>query len=833
MRRALTFLLLFPAAPAAVSAASPDGAKLYTDQCARCHGKVGEGVKKKYDKPLIGGLAVPQLAEQIRKTMPEDAPESLSKDEAAAVAAYIHEAFYSAIAQERNKPARVDLTRLTVNQYRNAVADVVGSFRWGVNQWKDGGQGLKGEYFGNRGFGNRMIDRTDKLVAFDFGTDLPFKRPEPKQADKPKEEKKPDAKKAGDDKKDAKPKDDKEAAKKAAEEAKKEAERKAREEAERNEYSVRWTGSVLAPESGEYQFVVKSDQAVRLWVNDPNRAVVNATVQSGSQTEYTAPVFLTGGRVYFLRLEFSKALQGVKDKKPKATPAFVRLEWKPPHGTAEPIPTRYLSPNPVSEQHLVTVPFPPDDKALGWERGTAVSKEWDAATTEAALEAAKYVVAKLDTLLGAVQPERNIEAEAGNPGGVNPGKRGPAPVTDRDKKARAFAAQFVERAFRRPLTPEQKELYVTRQFAAANGDTDAGLTRVVLLALKSPRFLFREVGNSGDGFDTAARLAFALWDSTPDAELIAAAGKDQLKTPEQVRKQAERMLADPRAKAKLHGFLMHWLRLDQDRDLGKNPKRFPDFTPVAVADLRTSLDLFLDEVVWSKESDFRRLLKSDEVYLNGRLANLYGADLPADAPFTKVKLDAGKRAGVLTHPYLLTTFAYADQSSPIHRGVFVAKGILGTGLKPPQEAFTPLAPDLHPTLTTRERVSLQTKGANCQSCHAVINPLGFPLESFDAIGKLRQQDNSKPVDTAGEYLTRSGETKKFGGPVELGAFLADSPEVHAAFVEQLFHHLAQQPVRAYGPDVGNKLRDTFAKTGYNIRLLAAEVATTAAQTGRK
>lgn len=376
-------------------------------------------------------------------------------------------------------------------------------------------------------------------------------------------------------------------------------------------------------------------------------------------------------------------------------------------------------------------------------------------------------------------------------------------------------------------------MYVTRQFAAVNGDTDAGLTRVVLLALKSPRFLFREVGNSGDGFDTAARLAFALWDSTPDAELVAAAGKDQLKTPEQVRKQAERMLADPRAKAKLHGFLMHWLRLDQERDLGKNPKRFPDFTPAAVADLRTSLDLFLDDVVWSKESDFRRLLKADEVFLNGRLAKLYGADLPADAPFQKMKLDAGKRAGVLTHPYLLTTFAYADQSSPIHRGVFVAKGILGTGLKPPQEAFTPLAPDLHPTLTTRERVSLQTKGANCQSCHAVINPLGFPLESFDAIGRHRKADNGKPIDVSGGYLTRTGETKEFGGAVELAAFLADSPEVHSAFVEQLFHHLAQQPVRAYGPDVGNQLRDKFVKTGYNIRLLAAEVATTAALTGRK
>jgi hypothetical protein len=247
-----------------------------------------------------------------------------------------------------------------------------------------------------------------------------------------------------------------------------------------------------------------------------------------------------------------------------------------------------------------------------------------------------------------------------------------------------------------------------------------------------------------------------------------------------------------------------------------------------VADLRTSLEMFLDEVVGSKASDFRQLLKSDEVYLNGRLAKVYGADLPADAPFTKVKLDAGQRAGVLTHPYLLSSFAYTDHSSPIHRGVFVAKGLLGVGLKPPQEAFSPLAASAHPTLTTRERVALQTKGANCQSCHTVINPLGFPLEGFDAIGKVRAKDNNKDVDTTGRYLTKAGTEKTFTGPLELAAFIADSPEAHAAFAEQMFHHLVQQPVRAFGPNRAEELRDTFAKSGYSIRALAADIAAGAA-----
>lgn len=738
---------------ASVAVAAPDGAKLYKEQCARCHGDAGQGVKKKYDEPLAGELAVPQLAEQVRKTMPDDKPESLTKEEATAIAEFMHTSFYSPAAREKNNPVRADAARLTVNQYRHAAADLVGSFRFGTNKWTDGGKGLKGEYFGNRNYNNRQKERIDAVVAFDFKTDPPT-------ADGKYDE---------------------------------------------HEFSVRWAGSFLTPESGDYTFTVKSDQAVQLWVN--GERVVNALVKSGNQTEYTATVPLTGGRVYPIRLDFSKALQGVKDKKPKPVPAFVRLEWKRPHGATEPIPARYLSPNGVPEQFVVGTPFPPDDKSMGWERGTRVSKEWDAAVTEAALELAAYVIKFHEQLAG-----------------INPKD----PADKKAPKLKEFAAKFVERAFRRPLTDDLKKVFVEKQWAAANGDPELFLKRVVLLAAKSPRFLMREASDKPDSFDVAAKLSFALWDSSPDAELLKAAADGKLKTKDEVRKQAERMLTDPRAEAKLRGFLLHWLRLDQDRDLAKNEKLFPGFDAATVADLRTSLELFLDEVVGSKESDFRRLLKSDEVYLNGKLAKVYGADLPADAPFTKVKLDPGQRAGVLTHPYLLTTFAYTDHSSPIHRGVFIGKGLLGVGLKPPQEAFSPLAASAHPTLSTRERVALQTKGANCQSCHTVINPLGFTLEGFDAIGKVRTKDNDKPVDTAGRYLTRSGEEKAFKGPVELATFIADSPEAHAAFAEQLFHHLIQQPVRAFGPNRAEELRDSFTKSGYSIRALAAEIAVGAA-----
>jgi hypothetical protein len=198
------------------------------------------------------------------------------------------------------------------------------------------------------------------------------------------------------------------------------------------------------------------------------------------------------------------------------------------------------------------------------------------------------------------------------------------------------------------------------------------------------------------------------------------------------------------------------------------------------------------------------------------------------ADFQKVKLDAGKRAGVLSHPYLMSHFSHEGVSSPIHRGVFLARGVLGVALRPPPEAVAPLAPALHPTLTTRQRVILQTNPSSCMTCHGVINPLGFTLENFDAVGRYRDRDNDKPIDASGSYQGRDGKTVRVNGARELATFLASSPEAHAAFAEQLFHHLAQQPVRAYGPGTLDDLRRSFADNGFHIRKLAVEVMMTTA-----
>ena len=748
-RLVLSMLLAFAAflTPCIAEDRVRTGEQIYRETCASCHGRAGEG-SKDYPRTLAGDRSVKQLSRLIARTMPEDDPGTCVGEDAQKVAAYIHDAFYSKAAQDRNKPPRVELSRLTVRQYRNALADLIGSFRGEAS--RDDAQGLRGEYFKSRHYqdSDRVIDRVDPVVRFDFGEESPA----PGKIDEA-------------------------------------------------QFSIRWQGSVRAPESGEYEFIVRTEHAMRLWVNDLNRPLIDAIVKSGSDTEHRESIHLLGGRVYPIRLEFSKAKQGVDDskkgKKPKPVKASVALEWKLPHRPVELIPARNLSPKSSPTGFVSTSPFPADDRSVGYERGTSISKAWDQATTDAAFEVADYVSARLRELAG-------VAESAG----------------DRPARLRDFCLKFAERAFRRPLDDDQKQRFIARQFEAA-GDPDTAVKRVVLLVLKSPRFLYRETGT--DPYDIASRLSFGLRDSLPDRPLLEAASTGKLATREQVRAQADRMVADPRTRAKVREFFQQWLRVENAPEIAKDPSAFPGFDEAVASDLRTSLDLFLDDVVWGESPDFRRLLLAEEVYQNGRLSKFYGGDLAADAPFQKVSPGPGGRAGLLTHPYLMATFAYTGTSSPIHRGVFLTRSVLGRSLRPPPMAFAPLAPDLHASLTTRERVALQTSPAACITCHGMINPLGFALENYDAVGRYRGEEKGKPIDASGTLETSTGERVTFSGARELAKALAESEETHKAFVQQLFHYLVKQPIRAFGPRTESDLRKSFADNGFHIRKLIAEI----------
>lgn len=731
------------------------GKQIYLQQCAHCHGDQGEGVRDEYAQPLIGDRSLLDLKRLIAKTMPKDDVGSCTGDNADQVAAYIYDAFYSPTAQVRNRPPRIDLARLTVRQYRNALADLVGSFRWAPPLEAE--RGLKGEYYKSRRFKreDRIIERVDGEVNFNFG------------------EASPDPEKAPDG----------------------------------NEFCIRWEGSLLAPETGTYDIVVRTDHAMRLWLNDNNLPFIDATVKSGDDNEYRASIFLLAGRAYPLKLEFIKAKQGVddsKEKKPKPAPASIALMWQLPHRTPEVIGERYLTPQRYPESFVVATAFPPDDRSMGYERGDGVSKEWDAATTDAAFETAAFIERKLNELAG-------TKDDAG----------------DREQKLREFCVRFLERAFRRPLSDAQRAFYIDRQFDAVS-DKNIAVKRVVLLALKSPRFLFHQSPHASDSHAVAERLAWAMWDSLPDQALRDAANAGKLTSAAEVTPHAERMAKDLRARAKLEAFFGQWLRLDHMAEISKDSKGYPDFTPEIATQLRTSLDLMIGDILESEQADYRQLLLSDQMYMNGRLAKFYGAPLAKDAKYQKVQFEPQDRAGVLSHPLLMSGFAYSAATSPIHRGVFVSRSLLGRALKAPPEAVAPLAPDLHADLSTRERTELQTKAEMCMGCHAMINPLGYAFERFDAVGRLRSEEKGKPINATGSYELANGEVREFTGVRQLGEFLAHSEDAHNAFVTQLFHNVVKQSINAYGQELTPRLRTRFVENNFNIRRLMVDIAVSAA-----
>jgi hypothetical protein len=574
---------------------------------------------------------------------------------------------------------------------------------------------------------------------------------------------------------------------------------------EPNKFSIYWEGSVFAPDTGDYEFIVRTEHATRLFVNDTTNPLIDAWVKSGDDVAYRAEIKLLGGRSYPIRLEFSKARQGVGDsQQPKdgaKVKATISLAWKRPLHTEEVISKRNLSTADVPEVFVLQAPFPPDDRSVGYERGTSISKAWDDATTEGAIEVAGYIAGHIDELAGI-----------------------PADAPDREPRLIAFCHSFAERAFRRPLSDKQRMTYVDRQFAEAAG-LDAAVKRVVLLVLKSPYFLYREIGDSTDNVahDIAARLSFELWDSIPDEPLRLAADSGLVTERVSIAAHLKRMQTNPRTRAKLRAFLLTWLKVSQPPEISKDPQLYPNFTADVVSDLRTSLELAIDVLLDSKTADFRRLLLADSIFLNGRLAAIYGAELPKGAAFEKVRLQPEHRSGLLSHPYLLACFAYTNTSSPIHRGVFISRNLLGRSLKQPPEAVAPLPVNLHAGLTTRERVALQTRPDACQSCHSMINPLGFSLESFDAIGRFRETEKNRPVDAAGSYATADGQVVEFIGAPELATFLATSEETQTAFVRQLFHHLVKQPVAAYGPGTLERLQQSFVRNDFNIYALTAEI----------
>lgn len=358
----------------------------------------------------------------------------------------------------------------------------------------------------------------------------------------------------------------------------------------------------------------------------------------------------------------------------------------------------------------------------------------------------------------------------------------------RDACANAFVQSFAPRAWRRPLTSEEEaELAGFFAMGQDGGFFFDGLRMALEYTLQAPEFLYHvEIGQPSadpslyalDDFEMAARLAYLAWGSSPDDDLWNAASAGELRTPEQVRVQADRLFADPRAHETVRRFYEQWLQLDDLEYLTKDSTLFPEFTSAVRAAMLDETRTFVDELVWNEGATMGDLLTADRTWLPDDLAGIYGS-----ASGAGVTLPAG-RLGLLTHPSILAINSKPNSHSPVRRGVFVMRRILCSEPPKPPDDVDFNAPDRSTALTTRERFAEHSSNARCAACHSQIDPIGFAFENFDGIGRYRTTENGVDIDASAGVPQIGRPLGSFTGAPALARAIADSGEADECLSKQ-------------------------------------------------
>ncbi|GAB4557391.1 MAG: DUF1588 domain-containing protein [Haliangiales bacterium] len=417
----------------------------------------------------------------------------------------------------------------------------------------------------------------------------------------------------------------------------------------------------------------------------------------------------------------------------------------------------------------------------------------------------------------------------------------PCDESEGEDCARTFIEGFGLRAYRRPLTPERVDAYMDA-FRNADDSYDSGtafqkgIRLVVEAMLQSPHFLYRtemstDVADGDivplDGYEVATRLSYFLWNSLPDDELLQAAADGTLDDPSGIEAQARRLVDDERARSTVDDFHFQWLHMHQYEDLSKDAGRYPDFDEDTSRAMREETQRFIRHVIFELEGDFATLLTEPMTFVNRELAAIYGleGDFPAD-DLVEVKLNADQRAGLLTQPGFLSSHAYFDIGSPIHRGVFVQRQILCTQLPdPPANIDTELPAPSDELITTRDRVEHHTSSDYCASCHRLINPTGFAFEHYDAIGGWRDDEDGHQLDTTGT-LSMSGQTLEFADAIDLSAALATNPQAQRCYLNQWFRYAYGRQETNTDVCTLNEIDVALQNNGYNIKELLVSLTQT-------
>jgi hypothetical protein len=353
--------------------------------------------------------------------------------------------------------------------------------------------------------------------------------------------------------------------------------------------------------------------------------------------------------------------------------------------------------------------------------------------------------------------------------------------------------------------------------------------------LVSPQFLFITPAKAAetdktivplDDHQLASRLSYLLWATMPDRELDALADAGKLREPAVLKTQVRRLLADPRSRALFDGFGAHWLGLGKLAGKTFDKEKFPQMTSALRTAMYEEARLYFDSILQGNLSVVR-FVDGDYTFLNATLAGIYGMEKTVVGPeMRKVALKDANRGGILAMPGILATTSFPNRTSAVNRGVWVLEQVLGEHVPP----APPNVPALEKqdqkkvgNLTLRQRTELHRTNVVCANCHKILDPIGFGLENFDAIGRWRDKD-----DTGGA-IDASGELpggKSFASPKELKAILASRQDDLARnLTEKLLAYALCRQLDGYDHIVVDQLMKSISADGYKMQTLISEVIT--------
>ncbi len=413
-------------------------------------------------------------------------------------------------------------------------------------------------------------------------------------------------------------------------------------------------------------------------------------------------------------------------------------------------------------------------------------------------------------------------------------------------RTRTRLIEFATRAFRRPLAADDPiidrwmEVY---DAAYAQEKSHVRAMKYPLISiLISPRFLVRaeadEPDESGvyrvDDYDLASRLSFFLWSESPDETLLELARDGKLSSDEGLRTQARRMLQDDKRDGLLTGFFEQWLSIVELDSHPVDSSTFPAFNDDLRDSMKEEVRQFIDEVVRENRS-INELIDADYIYVDARLAELYAFPEPAEKGFARLSLaaaDRGIRGGVLTSAAILTLLSDPARTNVPKRGKFVASVLLGAPPPPPPPNVPPLeaTEGSDEPLTTRARLERHRSSPQCAACHAKMDPLGFALENFDAIGRWREHENGIAIDASGTLV--SGEA--FDGVTELKQVLKEHDREFAqSLTESLMIYALGRGLTADDQCAVQEILRATQSEGYRFGDIVAGVATSLPFTHRR